>query len=403
MKKAFFALFLVFFLTISVVSVYAAENTTNKQPSVTPPTQTVAVASISWVADEGITIAGKGVARAGHFIDWVLKYPQWYYIQSGNENPLTFFWKNIRNLSYAYLIVFLVIVAFILIINRGKSITIKQILPRLIIVLIGISFSFAILQFLYQVTDIIQGYLLKLSTNTPISSKDLLSVGFNYEEFQGFKADGAVNSESYKTTLFLTNATSFTYYVMGTILLLRKAFLWMFIAASPLFAILLIIPSSYKLLKFLFGNLMRWLLYGPLFYLFIGVYITLWKIGIPLPFDFLRTDVVYPNGANILLAGPGQQASINNNLNTPDTFIYYVFALIMLWAIMAIPFVITHLFIKNFKNLLQSDNKYIKQLLNMNFLNNTGLKRGVNNGRPTENATYFSPQDPSSKIRDSAL
>ena len=402
MKKIIFTFLLIFFLSFFTNSIYAQKD--QDDSSATQSTQTAAAAaSISWVADEGITIAGKGVARAGHFIDWVLKYPQWYYIQSTNDNPLTFFWKNIRNLSYAYLIVFLVIIAFILIINRGKSITLKQILPRLIIVLVGISFSFAILQFLYQVTDIVQGYLLRLSTSTPISSKDLLSVGFNYQDFQGFKADGAVNSESYKTTLFLTNATSITYYVMGTILLLRKAFLWMFIAASPLFAILLIIPSSYKLLKFLFGNLMRWLLYGPLFYLFIGVYITLWKIGIPLPFDFLRTDLVYPNGANILLAGPGQQASINNNLNTPDTFIYYVFALIMLWAIMAIPFVITHLFIKNFKNLLQSDNKFIKRFVNMNFMNSMGLKESFNNGRPTENATYFSSQDPNSRIKNSPL
>ena len=402
MKKIIFTFLLIFFLSFFTNSIYAEKD--QDDSSATQSAQTAAAAaSISWVADEGITIAGKGVARAGHFIDWVLKYPQWYYIQSTNDNPLTFFWKNIRNLSYAYLIVFLVIIAFILIINRGKSITLKQILPRLIIVLVGISFSFAILQFLYQVTDIVQGYLLRLSTSTPISSKDLLSVGFNYQDFQGFKADGAVNSESYKTTLFLTNATSITYYVMGTILLLRKAFLWMFIAASPLFAILLIIPSSYKLLKFLFGNLMRWLLYGPLFYLFIGVYITLWKIGIPLPFDFLRTDLVYPNGANILLAGPGQQASINNNLNTPDTFIYYVFALIMLWAIMAIPFVITHLFIKNFKNLLQSDNKFIKRFVNMNFMNSMGLKESFNNGRPTENATYFSSQDPNSRIKNSPL
>ena len=402
MKKIIFTFLLIFFLSFFTNSIYAEKD--QDDSSATQSAQTAAAAaSISWVADEGITIAGKGVARAGHFIDWVLKYPQWYYIQSTNDNPLTFFWKNIRNLSYAYLIVFLVIIAFILIINRGKSITLKQILPRLIIVLVGISFSFAILQFLYQVTDIVQGYLLRLSTSTPISSKDLLSVGFNYQDFQGFKADGAVNSESYKTTLFLTNATSITYYVMGTILLLRKAFLWMFIATSPLFAILLIIPSSYKLLKFLFGNLMRWLLYGPLFYLFIGVYITLWKLGIPLPFDFLRTDVVYPNGANILLAGPGQQASINNNLNTPDTFIYYVFALIMLWAIMAIPFVITHLFIKNFKNLLQSDNKFIKRFVNMNFMNSMGLKESFNNGRPTENATYFSSQDPNSRIKNSPL
>src|SRR3989344_1977487 len=402
MKKIIFTFLLIFFLSFFTNSIYAEKD--QDDSSATQSAQTAAAAaSISWVADEGITIAGKGVARAGHFIDWVLKYPQWYYIQSTNDNPLTFFWKNIRNLSYAYLIVFLVIIAFILIINRGKSITLKQILPRLIIVLVGISFSFAILQFLYQVTDIVQGYLLRLSTSTPISSKDLLSVGFNYQDFQGFKADGAVNSESYKTTLFLTNATSITYYVMGTILLLRKAFLWMFIATSPLFAILLIIPSSYKLLKFLFGNLMRWLLYGPLFYLFIGVYITLWKIGIPLPFDFLRTDLVYPNGANILLAWPGQQASINNNLNTPDTFIYYVFALIMLWAIMAIPFVITHLFIKNFKNLLQSDNKFIKRFVNMNFMNSMGLKESFNNGRPTENATYFSSQDPNSRIKNSPL
>lgn len=354
------------------------------------------VSAQEWVADEQVTIVGKGVARAGHFIDWVLQYPQWNYIQAGNENPIAHFWKNARNISYAYLILFLLVVGFILVLNRGKNLTIKQLIPRIIIVILGITMSFAIMQFIYQVTDIVQGYLLKLSTDTPLSSKDLLSVGFSYEDFEGFRLDGAANAEAGKTTLFLTKMTTYTYYVMGSILLLRKAFMWLFIAVSPLFVLLIIMPSSYRLLKFLFGNLMRWLLYGPLFFLFVAVYITLWKIGMPLPFDFLRTDVVYPNGVNILLAGPGQAASLENNLNTPDTFIYYITALLMLWLVMLLPFLITHLFIKNFNHFIGGNRNFLNRVLNLNLMN----KIGVNNVRPTKNATYFSSTDPNSRMKD---
>src|SRR3989344_4066992 len=107
----------------------------------------------AWVPDAEVTFVGKVGARSGAFIDWTLSSYPW---ASASVN-LQDFWLIMLKIVYAFSILFVLITAFIMIITRGRSITIMRFIPRFILIVLLVTFSFALIQFIYQIGDAIQG------------------------------------------------------------------------------------------------------------------------------------------------------------------------------------------------------------------------------------------------------
>lgn len=336
--------------------------------------QTTPVAG-TWVSDSEVTFVGKTGARSGAFLDWALQNYDWVCVTKtsdrcdNSKNPLLTFWVLVRNVVYALIALFVLATAFILIITRGQNVTIMRFLPRFIFVVVLVTLSFSLIQFIYQASDVIQGFFLKPGGKT-IGTEDLLYIGFKYETFTGYRLLGPQFDESAFISLLLVRLTAITYYVMTGVLLVRKIILWFFIIVSPVFPLLLFYSPLRNTAKIWIGEFFRWLFYAPLFALFLHGLVIMWRSKIPLAFDFAgvaKKEIVYPTAINILLGGPGQAIGIENSVNLRDTFALYVVALLMLWVVILLPFLLLKIFLDYINSLSFGSNLVVKQIMNKSF------------------------------------
>lgn len=351
-------------------------------PQPTFAATTPAATDSRWVIDPEVTFIGKNAARAGDFLDWTLQNYNWACVQqlangqcNNSNNPIAAYWS----LIVLYIVVpmlFIVILAtsMVIIITRGKSLTIMRFIPRFIAVVLLIVFSYSLLQFFYEITDLIQGFFLRSQISAPcpptcISNKDLLYVGWNYGSFVGLRLLGDQYAESAFISLLLTKLTALTYFVMVFILLVRKIILWFFIIVSPIFPILLLYYPVRNTGKIWIGEFFRWLLYAPLFAIFLNGLVYLWRNQIPLIFptaaQINSTPIEYPTAVNILLGGPQQVVSPTNSVNLVGTFALYVVSLIMLWIVILLPWILLQIFLDYAQSFAPGDTAVMKTLVNM--------------------------------------
>lgn len=335
-----------------------------------------------WVIDPEVTFIGKNAARSGDFLNWTLQNYNWVCVQqiangqcNNTNNPIAKYWS----LIVLYIVVpmlFVVILAtsMVIIITRGKSLTIMRFIPRFVAVVLLIVFSYSLLQFLYEFTDLIQGFFLRSNINTPcppgcISDRDLLYVGWSYKGFVGLRLLGDQYAESAFISLLLTKLTALTYFVMVFLLLVRKIILWFFIIVSPIFPILLLYYPVRNTGKIWIGEFFRWLLYAPLFAIFLNGLVYLWRNQIPLVFNNPNIGnaaaIEYPTAVNILLGGPKQVVSPTNSVNLPETFALYVVSLIMLWIVILLPWILLQIFLDYAQSFAPGDTAVMKTLVNL--------------------------------------
>ncbi len=326
----------------------------------------------TWVQDKEVTFTGKNAARAGLLLNWVLRDYKWMHLDKKNKNPIENFWKKIRNIVYELLALFVIVTAFILITTRGRSIKAMRFIPRFILVVLLITFSFALIQLMYEATDVIQGYFLKSKDNgfcppDCISQQDLLFVGWDYLPFFGIRRYGEQFEESAFISLLLVKLTALTYYVMVGVLLIRKIILWFFIIISPIFPLLLLYYPVRNTAKIWLGEFFRWLLYAPLFAIFLGGLVSLWGSSIPMNFDFSKVhkvkQIIFPTAINILIGGPKQLVNLTNSVNLEDTFALYLVALLMLWGVIIVPWILLQIFLDYAFSYNYTENPVFRQLL----------------------------------------
>lgn len=303
-----------------------------------------------WVEDPKITAQGKADERARQFIYWVIN------TNAIDTHPsLTKIWNNTRNISYFFTILIAALMGLGLIIGqRGHFETKIKIWPlvwKIGGMLLFITFSASIVIALIQLSEII----MKFFTEN-LGGKDIFNIYFgststeqNYIDFIGCRDLNYRIQESVGAEIFLLKLTNITYYVMGTMLLLRKILLWFLLFVAPFIAILYPFVFIRNIAWIWIGVFFQWLFYGPLFSLFLGGLATIWKAGIPFPFDFSRTGkpagYIFPTAINLLYGGPAQtMGSPLNNGNYIDTFIEYVITLIMLWAVIFFPWWLLRIF-----------------------------------------------------------
>jgi hypothetical protein len=324
-----------------------------------------------WVTDKEVTTTGKGAARAGELLDWALADYRWSTVDRGQSNPLLTFWVTMRNIVYSLLILFVIATAFVLIVTRGRSLSAKRFVPRFIMIVLLVTFSFSLLQFLYQIVDAIQGFFLRSGAGicppACISQKDLIFVGWDYTNFIGYRRVGDIFNESANISLFLTKLTTITYNVMVGILLIRKIILWFFIILSPIFPLLLLYYPVRNTAKIWVGEFFRWLMYAPLFAILLSGLVSLWRVGIPLQFNNFQgagEKIVYPTAVSILLGGPQQAVNAANNINLRETYALYIVSLIMLWIVIILPFVLLQTFLDLLNKFSFSDSNLFKYMMN---------------------------------------
>jgi hypothetical protein len=237
----------------------------------------------------------------------------------------------------------ILVTAFLIIINGGRNFGILIFTRKFIFALLFVTFSFAIARFLYQIADIFQVFFLQTAgtANGIITGKDIVNISFASPDFQGFRITGIGFDESAFISLLLIQVSSITFYVIGCILTVRKIILWFFLASSPLYPIVLLYEPIKHTAKIWISEFLRWLLYAPLFALFLSAVVIIWKNNLLiLPFNFSSITPLYPTAISILVGGPGQQLSLTNSLNGTDTYVQYVIALIMLWVAILMPFIL---------------------------------------------------------------
>ena len=116
----------------------------------------------NWQPDDEVTFTGKLAARSEDVLDWLLENYQWARF-SGTTTPFDNLWSFIRNTVFAVLGLFILVGAFLMIITRGRSLTVKRLIIRFVMVLILVIFSYSIVRTIYALADIVQGFFLFIS------------------------------------------------------------------------------------------------------------------------------------------------------------------------------------------------------------------------------------------------
>lgn len=301
-----------------------------------------------WQFDPDVTEVGKNADRARQLLWWVFSHP------GINTAPiLVEMWSVSRNIVYIFVI--LVIVAFgfsfILLRRRATSVNIPPILVRVGGVLLYVTFSYLIVMALIQISEITIRFFIE-----NVGGKDLFNVIFsgtgnsetNYTSFVGYSDTNPTSKEMVNTSLLLIRLTSFTYYIMSIIVLLRTIILWFLLILSPFLALLLPFVFIRNIGMIWIGVFLQWLFYGPLMALFLATVTKIWVAGIPFSFDFSRagsaSGQIYKTAINILYGGPAQTLSAGNSANYVDTYAEYVITLVMLWAAIILPWFLIRIF-----------------------------------------------------------
>lgn len=311
-------------------------------PSATPANPALNHNPGDWFQDPAVTFFGKTANRAQTYMDWMLTNYKWNYLDSS----LISSWKSIRNIVYALSLLAVLITAFAIIINGGRNVGILIFTKEFIVALLLVTFSFALARLLYQLADILQVFFFRTAGTSSgiILGKDIINISFGSPDFVGYRKNGIEFDESAFISLLLIQLSSVTFYVIGSILTVRKIILWFFLISAPLYPIVLLYNPIKKTAKIWIGEFLRWLLYAPLFVLFLAAVVIIWKSNIlVLPFKFGATTPLYPTAISILVGGPGQQLSLTNSLNYTETYVQYIVALLMLWVAILMPFIILQL------------------------------------------------------------
>lgn len=302
-----------------------------------------------WIEDPEITSQGKADERARQFIYWALNKNS---IQNNIPQVLSTIWGTTRNISYIFVVLIAAILGIGIIVGQRANFDLKlKVGPSLLKVggaILYITFSATIVFFLIQMSDIMMKFFVE-----NLGGRDLFNIYFdsvsnvsNYKNFVGCRDINIRVQESVQAQLMLLKITNVTYYAIGTLILLRTVILWFLLIVSPFLAILFPFKFIRNIGWVWIGEFFRWLFFGPLFALFLGALVIIWKSGIPFVFNFQPTlqGYVYPTATNILYGGPAQQLSAINSVNNVESFAEYVITLIMLWAVVILPWWLMKIF-----------------------------------------------------------
>lgn len=288
-----------------------------------------------WANDSEVTEVGKSAIRAQDLLKVQLENSQ------NDISSIAEVANTVRNIAYVLFLLVLLGGGILLMITRGRNIKLLRFLPYSLLMLVWITFSFPVTEFVYRATD-----ALTLNFMKGVQRDNLYLIKFNANyQFKGYRRQGDEYNEAAKTNLTLVRLTTFTYNVMTMVLIARKIGMLFLIIVSPLIALLLPFPLIKNTAKIWIGVFFQFLFYWPLFAIFLWATTKIWQSGIPLNFTGGAQDLVkYPTATSILIAGPGVAAGLAQNANNPHTYTLYLVGLAMLWTSLILPFLLLRIF-----------------------------------------------------------
>lgn len=332
-----------------------------------------------WQFDPETTQVGRNAERARELIYWVYSNPPIYSV-----DVLASTWALVRNITYALTLLVIIGLALHLVLTARKigptftgislgmeRLNLANIVVRVVAILIFITFSYVI------VRGFIEGAEITTKFIQTIGGQDLFTIVFgtdgntesNYQ-FVGYRNYDPYEQDMVFTSLFLVRLTSFTYNFMAIILIMRHVVLMFLLIISPMLGLLMAFIFIRNTGYIWIAEFFRWLLYGPMFTLFIVSIARIWKEGIPYGFDFgraIRGEQIFHTSINILYGGPGQVGdhplSPTNTANYIDTYAEYVIALVMLWTAILLPWLLLRIFRDYCCDVMERNNAAIMQML----------------------------------------
>ncbi|MFA5135921.1 MAG: hypothetical protein WC489_00835 [Patescibacteria group bacterium] len=307
-----------------------------------------------WALDAEITAQGKADERARHFIYWAISKSA-----IDNHPTLRIIWDTTKNVALFLFILVAALFGLGLMISQKSNFNLKvevwPIISKIMFGLLYIVFSYAFVIFLVQISEILMKFFIET-----LGGDKLFNIYFtgsvsqesSYVDFVGCRDLNYRVREAVEAEVMLLKITNITYYVMGVMLILRKILLWFLLFVAPFLALLMPFVFIRNIGWIWIGTFFQWLFYGPLFALFLGAMATIWRNGIPYPFDFSRTHslsgYIYPTGINLTYGGPAQIGAQRigplNTGNYIDTYAEYIITLIMQWAVIFFPWWLLRIF-----------------------------------------------------------
>jgi hypothetical protein len=376
----------------------------------THPTLAHAAGSIR--PDATVTAVGKGAARAREVLNWALTIQDAGFSSAG---AILDVWVKIRDITTFIVVGIIFAIAFGLILHTSWAETQRRSLVTVLIAIIASYLSFTVFVLAIQGVDTLQGKLYNLQTTSGsrrLQADDLLTVGFTYQDFKGYRDTDSNLDEAVNSNLTLVKLTGWTDYAISAVIVIRIVILWLLVIFSPLVFPLIAFSATRNIAVFWLREFGRWLLLGPIFAIFLTAVPYIWQhtslqptflptsvssatstvkrqSGIPLQ-NVSSTDKpknVYQSGTNILLTPPGgidaklqtsDTFGAGNNLSETDTYMRYIIALIMLWAAVIIPFLLLHGIVVVVTNATNAASGY--QL--KNYIKNLTGRFGANAAQP---------------------
>ena len=312
-----------------------------------------------WVEDSDITIQGKADDRARQFIYWAVTRTA-----IDNSPVLKSIWTGMSTIALVFTLIVAAVLGMGLIIGQRMQFNFRlkiwPIVFKIVAAILWITFSAAIILILIQFSEVMMKFFIE-----NLGGKNLFNIYFsgqsevkNYTGWVGCRDMNIRVQEGAETEIMMLKLTNITYYVMGSMLLMRKILLWFLLFVSPFLAILMPFVFIRNIGWIWIGVFFQWLFYGPLFALFLGATAQIWANPsghIPFLFDFSKVNkigagvdnpagYVFPTAINILYGGPAQTLALRNNGNYIDTFAEYIITLLMLWAVTFFPWWLLRIF-----------------------------------------------------------
>lgn len=200
-----------------------------------------------WVEDPEITAQGKADERARQFLYWVITTNA-----VDNAPVLSSIWRYTSMIALVGVVLIAAIFGIGYIVSQRTNFDFKiRIWPTIIKIatmLLYVAFSSAIVFVLIQFSEI----MMKFSYEN-LGGKELFNIyfadpnntnliGATEQSYKGFVGCRDLNlrvQEGIDSQIFMLKMTNVSYYVMGTMLLLRKILLWFLLFVSPFLALLM--------------------------------------------------------------------------------------------------------------------------------------------------------------------
>lgn len=325
-----------------------------------------------WKFDPQVTEIGKNAERARQLVYWLFTHPPTYTVP-----VFVRIWGISSSFVYALFILVIAVCGLGFIIARRSGtigpifsgiaspffgMTLPNLFYKIVLLLIYITFSYSVVLGLIQLSEAFTKYFAEKyfgcdlfnirfagsGTSCELAPVQLEEMETNYTDFVGYRDTNILNQESANTSLFIVRLTSLTYNLFSFVLIARQVILWFLLMLSPFLAILLPFVFIRNTGWIWIGVFFQWLFYGPLVSLFLSGLVLIWRNGIPYAFDFTRRNQtngqIFPTAINILYGGPAQVLTPTNSANYVDTYAEYIIALVMLWMVIFLPWLLLRIF-----------------------------------------------------------